>query len=290
VEFDCGVDPCELTHARITGSTGGLVDVRGNRPKPDTNGDYRWKYLSQRGVPREFVFNPGRNVVPEIYARVSIRRHGEYLYDYAVANAARAGQNVQSITVENVFPSRFVSAPPDWRLLQPSKVTPRGSWFTGGPGIQPGQEIVQLQLTSSRLPGPTQFTFRGDNRLIRLGPEDYPPPEIQDEINSLVDESKVIIYSLGPTIDRGIPPSDFVVNIRRTYRQAVLASTHPTRAAIADELDRLFDARSDVAELDAAIARLTRSLATPTGNHWDQELAAGLLMCIEHLSELNPQR
>jgi hypothetical protein len=72
VEFECGPDPCELTQARIFGSAGGLVDVRGNRPTPSANGDYRWKYVSAAGVPRELVFNPARNVVPEVEIRVSV--------------------------------------------------------------------------------------------------------------------------------------------------------------------------------------------------------------------------
>jgi hypothetical protein len=45
-------------------------------------------------------------------------------------------------------------------------------------------------------------TFSGDNRLVHLKSEDYPPPEIQDEINSLIDEHLLICVKHLSHLDR----------------------------------------------------------------------------------------
>jgi hypothetical protein len=254
----------------------------------DPQGNYVVRWTDQRGVRRELLFMPGNKISPRIHVVVRGAAASGYVYRYTIANEKAARHKIHSCAIELAMPAQIMSTPVAWEPLQPSRIAPRAGWYRTGfvndvpEGIAAGASEAGFEISSSNLPGVTEFKCRGNVSSTVL-PDDL-PVEVERRLETLPVDEVVVIRAIGPILEKDQASTAVLVRrIVRSYRVAIAASRLPNAAALVRALDVMTErADGPAGELRTAVTAVS-GLLTDSSDPWARQLAAGLRECLTYL-------
>jgi hypothetical protein len=267
--------------------SGTVIQVHRNGP----NGSYLIRYRVG-DVDREYVFEPATLIAPAVTTEVTLDgQASRFTYRYRVANHENAVQQMHSISISAITPSRVAGTPPGWEELPLSKIG-RIAWYMkpvgeAKLGIPAGAFQDGFVIESESLPGPAEARCAGNAPFPTVTPDI--PDEVKNRISELVRTNYLVVNVLAPVIASGLnePELDaatFLSRIRAAYEAGLIRSKHRHAAEINAALGRVVvAAQSATPDRRPTELEAVQVLLRDAGeDEWSKTVSDGLSLALSY--------